>query len=223
MADDVKMNFYKTLYDLASVFPEKGRKALLVAMLDYFFEGVEPESIGAKERKAFEAVRGRIDASKSQGDRRRGKKRNRNDNQTDNRNGNRNDNQTDNRNEERMRTVISPSPSLSFSPYREGVQGEGDGAEPPTADAVRAYFAANCLRGDPDEFLDFYAAQGWRRSNGLPVEDWEAQARNWSRRQVDIDAKAPAPPPRPPAEDYDDPEQLARWERELAAMRGGEA
>lgn len=53
---------------------------------------------------------------------------------------------------------------------------------------VEAYFAANCLRGDPRQFFDHYAAQGWTLPSGLPVTDVWALARNWSRKQVGFDA-----------------------------------
>ena len=65
-----------------------------------------------------------------------------------------------------------------------------DGFEPPTAEEVAAYFGANCLNGDPQAFFDFYASQGWRKSNGMPISDWQPQARQWHRRQRELDAEA---------------------------------
>lgn len=70
---------------------------------------------------------------------------------------------------------------------------DGAPARPcPTADEAAAYFAANCLRGDAQEFLDHYEAQGWVRGNGMPVSDWRAQARIWSRRQAQRDTERAA-------------------------------
>lgn len=63
-----------------------------------------------------------------------------------------------------------------------------EGFEPPTAEEVAAYFGANCLNGDPQAFFDFYASQGWRKSNGMPISDWQPQARQWHRRQRELDA-----------------------------------
>ena len=89
------------------------------------------------------------------------------------------------------------NPSLYTSPYQSipsQVQGSADacaapeGFEPPTAEEVAAYFGANCLNGDPQAFFDFYASQGWRKSNGMPISDWQPQARQWHRRQREIDA-----------------------------------
>lgn len=65
-----------------------------------------------------------------------------------------------------------------------------EGFEPPTAEEVAAYFGVNCLNGDPQAFFDFYASQGWRKSNGMPISDWQPQARQWHRRQRELDAEA---------------------------------
>ena len=64
--------------------------------------------------------------------------------------------------------------------------------DPPTLEEVRSYFEANSLRGDPDAFFDFYESQGWRKSNGLPIASWTAQAKQWHRGQVERDAERAA-------------------------------
>lgn len=180
MVDDVRMNFYRTFYDLASLLPEGERRKVLTAMLDYFFEGTEPSGLSANGMKVFEGVRGRIDASKVKGNNRRGKKRIKTDNE--------NDNKMHNENDVLMRTVKTPSPSPSLTPtYTEGVQGE----EPPTLEEVRAYFETNCLRGDPDLFWANYDAKGWVDGNGFAISRWTSQALKWSRMQVERDAKVP--------------------------------
>ena len=223
------MNLMDSHIEAGRELPRRERQAFYTAVIEYLYYGEEPSLTGAA-KAVFVAIRPTLDNSRAraeagrEGGSRRPKQTTSKPTSKREAKTEANAKQTTSKPTSKRRSYQdSSSSSLSHSHSGEGVQGEGGGAEPPTADAVRAYFAANCLRGDPDEFLDFYAAQGWRRSNGLPVEDWEAQARNWSRKQVDIDAKAPVPPPQPPAEDYDDPEQLARWERELAAMRGGGA
>ena len=65
-----------------------------------------------------------------------------------------------------------------------------EGFEPPTAEEVAGYFGANCLSGDPQAFFDFYASQGWVKSNGMPIADWRPQARQWHRKQRELDADA---------------------------------
>ena len=60
---------------------------------------------------------------------------------------------------------------------------------PPTYDEAEAYFGANCLKGDPRAFVDYYEGQGWRKSNGMRVENWQAVAKTWSRNQPLHDAR----------------------------------
>ena len=254
MAEELKMNFYKSVYDLASVFPEKGRRALLVAMLDYFFEGTEPDSLGARERKAFEAVRGRIDASKTNGSNRRGKKRGESRNETGNESRNETHNESHNetgneshnesRNETHNEKLKSMGTDISLSlSHRnpsgmdsgcnsswEGVQGEGDAFEPPTIDEVRAYFGANALRGDPEDFFLHFEAQGWVNGNGQAIANWQARALKWSRDQVSRDADRlargePAPEQAVwrPAQETDPEEDLRRAEEEFRRRYGGDA
>lgn len=254
MADELKMNFYKSVYDLASVFPEKGRRALLVAMLDYFFEGIEPDSLGARERKAFEAVRGRIDASKTNGNNRRGKKRSESRNETGNESRNETHNESHNetgneshnesRNETHNEKLKSMGTDISLSLSHknpsgmdsgcnsswEGVQGEGDAFEPPTLDEVRAYFGANALRGDPEDFFLHFEAQGWVNGNGQAIANWQARALKWSRDQVSRDADRlargePAPEQAVwrPAQETDPEEDLRRAEEEFRRRYGGDA
>lgn len=69
--------------------------------------------------------------------------------------------------------------------------------EPPTPGQVRDYAQASGMRGfDYAAFVDHYAAQGWVRSNGLPVADWRPLCRSWAARQAEFDARdgrRPAP------------------------------
>lgn len=62
--------------------------------------------------------------------------------------------------------------------------------EPPTPGQVRDYAQASGMRGfDYAAFVDHYAAQGWVRSNGLPVADWRPLCRSWAARQAEFDAR----------------------------------
>ena len=213
------MNFYRSLYDLASILPEKGRRAILVAMLDYFFEGIEPDKLTANERKAFEAVRGRIDASRVNGNNRRNKKRNENGNAVRNETHNETRNESNNENLQ-IEAHRQKSPSLSPSPNPFGVGVQGEGTEPPEREEVEAYFAANCHQGSWQDFFDTYASQGWVKGNGQPIADWRPLALKWSRNQRDFDQRAAdrrpreePPKPIPKAVNYID------WEAEAERLQ----
>lgn len=55
---------------------------------------------------------------------------------------------------------------------------------PPDPDAVRAFIAEKGLNVDADAFFDYYAAQGWKLSNGIKMKDWQAAVRKWSRTEA---------------------------------------
>lgn len=74
----------------------------------------------------------------------------------------------------------------------DAVPAAPEGFEPPTLDECRAYFAANCISGDPDKFWAHYESQGWIRSNGMPVASLKAAAMLWNGNQKRLDAEAHA-------------------------------
>lgn len=55
---------------------------------------------------------------------------------------------------------------------------------PPDPDDVRAFIAEKGLNVDADAFIDYYAAQGWKLSNGIKMKDWQAAVRKWSRNEA---------------------------------------
>lgn len=52
----------------------------------------------------------------------------------------------------------------------------------PSVDEVRAYCAERNNNVDPDEFVDFYTAKGWKIGN-QPMKDWKAAVRTWEKRR----------------------------------------
>jgi len=54
--------------------------------------------------------------------------------------------------------------------------------KPPTIEEVQAFADARGLKLDAADFCDYYAAQGWKLSNGNMMKDWEAAARRWATR-----------------------------------------
>ncbi len=51
----------------------------------------------------------------------------------------------------------------------------------PTVDEVKAYCRERGNNVDPNAFVDFYSAKGWRVGN-QPMKDWKACVRTWERR-----------------------------------------
>jgi outer membrane biosynthesis protein TonB len=52
---------------------------------------------------------------------------------------------------------------------------------PPTPEEVEEYARGQDETINAAEFCDYYAAQGWRLSNGNAMKDWRAAARRWIR------------------------------------------
>ena len=185
----------------------KDRQAYYAAIVEYLYYGTVPKLTGAA-KAVFVAIRPTLDNSRARaeagrnGGSKQASKREANDQA--------NEHQTSNETESKRASYQdSPSSSYSLSP-QEGVQGE----EAPTLDEVRAYFEANCLRGDPELFWATYEATGWVDGTGRRIVSWTAQALRWSRRQVGMDADRaakgdPAPAPYPKAGETPTDEQIA--------------
>lgn len=52
---------------------------------------------------------------------------------------------------------------------------------PPTVDEVRAYCQERGSSVDPEKFVDFYSANGWKQGRNKPIVDWKAAVRTWER------------------------------------------
>lgn len=64
--------------------------------------------------------------------------------------------------------------------------------EPPTVGEVRAEAQMRgCGNVDAEQFVAYYASQGWVKANGQPVTDWRNLLVSWRNRQAEIDAKRP--------------------------------
>ena len=90
--------------------------------------------------------------------------------------------QSENPNEtKRSETELTDSPHIP--PSGERAAGTGRGFVRPSVEEVQAYCRerGNAIRAD--RFVDYYAAQGWKLSNGRPLRDWKAAVRNWESRE----------------------------------------
>lgn len=181
-------NFNRDFYEGCRALGDREGMALAWAMLRYGYEGIEPK-LKPTTMAAFTFARGRIDAmvngslgglrraanTGSQGGSQGGS-------QTNAQGGSRQASQGGSQQKEKEKEK-----EITLAGYSEARQTPDD-FDPPSMEDVEAYFAANCLRGDPRQFFDHYAAQGWTLPSGVPVTDVWALARNWSRKQVGFDA-----------------------------------
>ena len=54
---------------------------------------------------------------------------------------------------------------------------------PPTLEEVSAYCRELNSKIDPQQFIDYYTANGWVQGKGKPIKDWKAAVRTWNRRE----------------------------------------
>lgn len=181
-------NFNRDFYEGCRALGDKEGMALAWAMLRYGYEGIEPK-LKPTTMAAFTFARGRIDAmvNGSLGGLRRAANTcsqggSQGCSQANAQGGSRQASQGGSQQKEKEKEK-----EITLAGYSEARQTPDD-FDPPSMEDVEAYFAANCLRGDPRQFFDHYAAQGWTLPSGLPVTDVWALARNWSRKQVGFDA-----------------------------------
>lgn len=181
-------NFNRDFYEGCRALGDREGMALAWAMLRYGYEGIEPK-LKPTAMAAFTFARGRIDAmvNGSLGGQARAAKAGgiaatQGGSQGGVQGGNRPSGREGSRQKEKEKEK-----EIALAGYSAARQAPDD-FEPPSAEDVEAYFAANCLRGDARQFFDHYAAQGWTLPSGLPVTDVWALARNWSRKQVGFDA-----------------------------------
>lgn len=181
-------NFNRDFYEGCRALGDKEGMALAWAMLRYGYEGIEPK-LKPTTMAAFTFARGRIDAmvNGSLGGLRRAAN-------TGNQGGSQGGSQANAQGGSRQASQggsqqkeKEKEKEITLAGYSEARQTPDD-FDPPSMEDVEAYFAANCLRGDPRQFFDHYAAQGWTLPSGLPVTDVWALARNWSRKQFGFDA-----------------------------------
>lgn len=91
-----------------------------------------------------------------------------------------------------------PIPPLSPNPTPKEKPPKGGKKKVPTLEDVKAYCLERNNRIDPQAFIDFYAARGWKYGQGKPIVDWKAAVRTWEHRrkaeqQVEQPSKSSAP------------------------------
>ena len=65
---------------------------------------------------------------------------------------------------------------------------------PPTQAEIGAYVREAKLAMDPQEFLDYYTANGWKIGSHT-MKDWHAAARNWARKEAHMPRQPLRPAP----------------------------
>lgn len=180
--------FYRSFRDAIEEMTDENKLATLLAICDYALYGVEPDLKDAMSRAVFTVARPSIDANKER--RTNGKKGGR----------------------PPKKPMVSDSENLWF-PKTESTETETEsesytearGADkppkhprfiPPTVEEVQKYCQERHSSVDPEQFFDFYTANGWRQGAGKPIKDWKACVRTWERRDKSSQGEQPPSVPK---------------------------
>lgn len=183
MAEEKRMNFYRTFYDLTTLLPEAERRKVNTALLDYFFEGIEPKGLSESGMKVFKGCEGRISKSRTNA-------ANVANRYSDSKPTNEPTN-VDTNSASEAPTELPPEGERDREVDKEGVKEKRKAARfrAPSPAEVSEYaqqYAATknldlrAIDFDPEYFCDYYESTGWHVGK-QPMKDWKATVRRWLR------------------------------------------
>lgn len=183
MAEEKRMNFYRTFYDLTTLLPEAERRKVNTALLDYFFEGIEPKGLSESGMKVFKGCEGRISKSRTNA-------ANVANRYSDSKPTNEPTN-VDTNSASEAPTELPPEGERDREVDKEGVKEKRKAARfrAPSPAEVSEYaqqYAATknldlrAIDFDPEYFCDYYESNGWHIGK-QPMKDWKATVRRWLR------------------------------------------
>lgn len=183
MAEEKRMNFYRTFYDLTTLLPEAERRKVNTALLDYFFEGIEPKGLSESGMKVFKGCEGRISKSRTNA-------ANVANRYSDSKPTNEPTN-IDTNSASEAPTELPPEGERDREVDKEGVKEKRKAARfrAPSPAEVSEYaqqYAATknldlrAIDFDPEYFCDYYESNGWHVGK-QPMKDWKATVRRWLR------------------------------------------
>lgn len=183
MAEEKRMNFYRTFYDLTTLLPEAERRKVNTALLDYFFEGIEPKGLSESGMKVFKGCEGRISKSRTNA-------ANAANRYSDSKPTNEPTN-VDTNSASEAPTELPPEGERDREVDKEGVKEKRKAARfrAPSPAEVSEYaqqYAATknldlrAIDFDPEYFCDYYESNGWHVGK-QPMKDWKATVRRWLR------------------------------------------
>lgn len=177
------MNFYRTFYDLTTLLPEAERRKVNTALLDYFFEGIEPKGLSESGMKVFKGCEGRISKSRTNA-------ANVSNRYSDSKPTNE---PTEDATNDAAEGSTKPLPDRERDREvdKEGAKEKRKAARfrAPSPAEVSEYaqqYAATknldlrVIDFDPEYFCDYYESNGWHVGK-QPMKDWKATVRRWLR------------------------------------------
>ena len=170
--------FLKSYFDALRPLPDAERLILYDAVLDFVFEGKESEDLPPLLNAIFQLIRPNIEASlrryaNSVENGRKGGRPPKNPAETQPKPDENLEKDLDREKESDLDISHADKPPARTKKF-----------QPPTIAEVREYCVERRNGIDPERFINFYEARGWR-SGRTSLKDWRAAVRTWERRNVE--------------------------------------
>lgn len=183
MAEEKRMNFYRTFYDLTTLLPEAERRKVNTALLDYFFEGIEPKGLSESGMKVFKGCEGRISKSKTNAANvanRYSDSKPTNEPTEDATNDAAEGSTKPLPDRERDREVDKEGAKEKRKAARFRAPSPAEVSEYAQQYAATKNLDLRAIDFDPEYFCDYYESNGWHVGK-QPMKDWKATVRRWLR------------------------------------------
>lgn len=170
-----QFTFYRSYYEALKALPKRDQTSVLMSVIGYALDGETP-SLSGVPLSVFTLIKPTLDSGRNKARSRMKKGRT-----SEEQNGT-NGEQTIKEGEiekEREEEGENDS-SLPPTPLSRG---KSKRFSPPSVEEVRAYCQERGNGIDPEAFVDFYAARGWKYGAGRPIVDWKAAVRTWEARR----------------------------------------
>ena len=183
MAEEKRMNFYRTFYDLTTLLPEAERRKVNTALLDYFFEGIEPKGLSESGMKVFKGCEGRISKSRTNAanvSNRYSDSKPTNEPTEDATNDAAEGSTKPLPDRERDREVDKEGAKEKRKAARFSAPSPAEVSEYAQQYAATKNLDLRAIDFDPEYFCDYYESNGWHVGK-QPMKDWKATVRRWLR------------------------------------------
>lgn len=177
------MSFYRTFYDLTTLLPEAERRKVNTALLDYFFEGIEPKGLSESGMKVFKGCEGRISKSRTNAANvanRYSDSKPTNEPTEDATNDAAEGSTKPLPDRERDREVDKEGAKEKRKVARFRAPSPAEVSEYAQQYAATKNLDLRAIDFDPEYFCDYYESNGWHVGK-QPMKDWKATVRRWLR------------------------------------------
>ena len=166
-----KFMFFRSYREALECLPEADQLRLLLAMIDYGLDGVEPSDLSGAALAVFRVARPILDQSRTRS--------------ADGSRGGRPTKKKMLFEPQKGALQIEKSPLLTEEKRKKEEEIEAEGKEPtrafPSLEEIMDFVEERGSPVDPLRFFDYYNAAGWIDGQGQPVHNWQQKLISWER------------------------------------------